>query len=158
MKTQTNHNIAIRSSIALALALAIGLPSLSQAAEPQAKEGKVTMDGKMMARCQQMKEQKEKMVAEMKTQDAELTTQVAAMNSAPDDKKVGLMATIVTHLVEQRAAMDEQMEKMHGEMMKHMMEHMKMGKESMSQCPMMKDMKSMKGTDATPVGENTDTK
>ena len=158
MKSQTNHNLVIRSSIALAMALAIGLPNLAQAAEPQAKEGKMTMDGKMMERCQQMKEQKEKMMAEMKAQDAELTTQVAAMNSAPDDKKVGLMATIVTHLVEQRAAMDEQMEKMHGEMMKHMMEHMQMGKESMSKCPMMKDMKGMKGMDAKPEGANKETK
>jgi hypothetical protein len=29
---------------------------------------------------------------------------------------------------------------MEDEMMKHMMEHMQMGKESMSQCPMMKGM------------------
>ena len=156
MKTQTNHNLAIPSSIALAFALAIGLPSLSQAAEPQTKDGKMMMDGKMKEDCQQMKEQKEKMMADMKTQDTELTTQVAAMNSAPDDKKAGLMATIVTQLVQQRAARDEQMQKMHGEMMKHMMGHMKMGKESMSQCPMMKDTKSMSGMDAKPEGENTD--
>jgi len=28
-------------------------------------------------------------------------------------------------------------------MMQHMMQHMQLGKESMSQCPMMKDMKGM---------------
>jgi len=33
------------------------------------------------------------------------------------------------------------MEKMHDEMTKHMLEHMQMGKESVSQCPMMKGMK-----------------
>ena len=32
-------------------------------------------------------------------------------------------------------------------MMQHMMQHMQMGKESMAQCPMMKDMKGMKGMD-----------
>jgi hypothetical protein len=34
---------------------------------------------------------------------------------------------------------------MHEEMMDHMMQHMQMGKESMSQCPMMGGMKGMKG-------------
>ena len=147
MKNQTNHHLVIRSSIALAVALAIGLPTQSQAAEPQAKEGKTMMDPKMMESCQKMMEQKDKMMAEMKAQDAALTVEVAAMNSAADDKKVGLLASVVTHMVEQRAAMDEKMEKMHGEMMKHMMEHMQMGKQSMSECPMMKDMKGMKDMD-----------
>jgi hypothetical protein len=36
--------------------------------------------------------------------------------------------------------MDAQMAEMDEAMMKHMMQHMQMGKESMSQCPMMKDM------------------
>ena len=134
MKKKTSHNLVVRSCIALAVAVAIGLPTLSQAAEPKGKEAK------MVESCQQMKEQKEKMAAEMKAQDAALATQAAAMNSAPDDKKVGLMATIVTHLVEQRAAMNAQKEKMQGEMMKHMMKHMQMGAESVSKCPMMKDM------------------
>jgi hypothetical protein len=35
------------------------------------------------------------------------------------------------------------MEKMHEEMMLHMMQHMQKGKESMSQCPMMKGMMDM---------------
>jgi hypothetical protein len=33
-------------------------------------------------------------------------------------------------------------------MMKHMMQHMRMGKESMSQCPMMKSMTDMGGNAA----------
>jgi hypothetical protein len=32
-------------------------------------------------------------------------------------------------------------------MMKHMMQHMQMGKESLAQCPMMKDMEGMKDMD-----------
>ena len=94
----------------------------------------------MMACCQEMKEQKEKMMEEMKAQDAELTAQVAKMNSAPEDKKMNLMAAVITRMVEQRIAMDAQMAKMHEEMMKHMMAHMAMGKDSMMQCPMMKGM------------------
>ena len=47
-------------------------------------------------------------------------------------------------MVEQRIAMDARTAKMQEEMMQHMMQHMQMGKESMSQCPMMKGMKDMK--------------
>ena len=107
----------------------------------------------MMDACKEMKEQKEKMKEDMKAQDAELTEQIAKMNSAPEDKKVGLMAAVITGMTEQRIAMDVRKAKMEDEMMKHMMQHMEMGKESMAQCPMMKGMKDMKGMDdksATP--------
>ena len=93
-----------------------------------------------MKHCQEMKEQKQKMKEDMKAQDAELTEQLAKMNSAPEDKKMSLMAAVITHMVEQRIAMDARMEKMQEEMMKHMMQHMQVGMESMSQCPMIKDM------------------
>jgi hypothetical protein len=93
-----------------------------------------------------MTEQRQKMMAEMKAQDAELTAKVAEMNSAPEGTKLDLIADVVTIMVEQRTAMHARMEKMQGKMMQHMMQHMQMGKESMSQCPMMKDM-HMKGMD-----------
>ena len=141
MKEQTNTNLLIRSSLALALALAIWTPVQSQSAEPA--EGKKMMEDKMMERCQAMKEQKQKMKEDMKAQNAELTEHVAKMNSAPEAKKVGLMAAVITHLVEQRITMDARKAKMEEEMMKHMMQHMQMGKESMAQCPMMKGMKGM---------------
>ena len=141
MKNQTNTNLVIRSSLALALALAIWSPVQARSAEPA--EGKMMMEAKMMERCQEMKEQKQKMMEDMKAQDAELTEQVAKMNSAPEDKKMSLMAAVITHMVEQRIAMDARKAKMEEEMMKHMMQHMQMGKESMSQCPMMKGMKDM---------------
>jgi uncharacterized protein (DUF2336 family) len=80
---------------------------------------------------------------DMKAQDAELTEQLIRMNSAPEDKKLGLIAAVVTRMVEQRTAMNARMAKMQEEMMQHMMEHMQMGKGSMSQCPMMKGMKDM---------------
>lgn len=141
MKNQTNTNLVIRSRLALALALAIWCPVPARSAEPAA--GKMMMEGKMMERCQAMKEQKQKMMADMKAQDAELTEQVAKMNSAPEGKKMTLMAAIVTRMVEQRSAMNARMGKMQEEMLQHMMQHMQMGKESMSQCPMMKGMKDM---------------
>ncbi len=153
MNIPTNKNLFIRASLAVALALAIWFPVPAQSAEPadgkkmmdgKMMEGKMKadtmMDGKMMARCQEMKDQKQKMKEDMKAQDTELTEQLAKMNSAPEDKRMGLMAAAFTRMVEQRIAMDARKAKMEEEMMKHMMQHMQMGKESMAQCPMMKDM------------------
>src|SRR5665647_801796 len=100
MKNQTNSNLVIRSSLALALALAIWSPVQALSAEPV--EGKNMTEPKMMERCQEMKEQKQKMKEDMKAQDAELTEHVAKMNSAPEDEKISLMAAVITHMVEQR--------------------------------------------------------
>ena len=143
MKKQTHTNLIIRSGLALALALAIWSPVQSLSAEPA--KGQNMTEAKMVERCQEMKEQKQKMMEDMKTQDAELTEQVARMNSAPEDKKLDLMAAVVTRMVEQRTAMNARMAKMQEEMMKHMKEHMKIGKEFMSQCPMMKGMDEKSG-------------
>jgi hypothetical protein len=141
MNQQINTHLLIRSSLALALALAIWSPLKAQSAEPA--EGKKMAEGKMMACCQAMEEQKQKMMTEMKAQDAELAAQVAKMNSAPENEKMSLMAAVITRMVEQRTAMNACMEKMQEAMMKHTMQHMQMGKESMSQCPMMKGMEDM---------------
>ena len=143
MKNQTNTNLVIRSSLALALALALWSPVQAPSAEPA--EGKMMTEANMMERCQEMMEQKQKMKEDMKAQDAELTAQLTKMNSAPEDKKMGLMAAILTRMVDQRITMDARKAKMEEEMMKHMMQHMQMGKESMSQCPMMKDMDEKSG-------------
>ncbi len=120
------------------MAMAFWSPLRSQSAKP-AEENKM-MDAKMMERCEEMKRQKQKMKEEMKAQDADLTAHIAKMNSAPENQKVSVMAAVITHMAEQRIAMNAKMEKMHEEMMKHMMQHMKLGHQSMSQCPMMKDM------------------
>jgi hypothetical protein len=151
MKQQTLTSLTIRSSLALALALTLWAPSPVKSAEPAT--GKMMMKGKMMEACEQMKEQKEKLKADSKVQDAELTAQVAKMNSAPDNKKSGLMAALITRMVEQRIAMDARKAKMEEEMMEHMMQHMQMGKESMMECPI---MKVMKATDDKPAGDHKD--
>jgi hypothetical protein len=141
MKNQTHPNLIIRSSLALALALAIWSSGQAQSAEPM--KGKMMMEGKMMESCQKMKEQKQNMMADMKAQDADLTAQVAKMNSSAENQKPALLAAIVTRMVEQRITMNARMEKMQDEMMAHMMEHMQMGADSMAQCPMMKGMEDM---------------
>jgi hypothetical protein len=142
MKNHPHTNLLIRSSLAWALALVIWSPVQAQAAEPA--KGKMMMEGKMMEGCEEMKGQRDQMMAEMKAQNADLTAQVAKMNSAPDNKKLGLMAAVVTRMAEQRTAMNARMETMHSGMMGHMMQHMEMGKkDSMAQCPMMKGMGAM---------------
>ena len=119
-----------------------GSMDMSKMMHGSAKEEPMT-EAKMMQQCQDMKAQKKRMKEDMQAQDAQLTGQLAEMNRAPRDKKVGLMAAALTNMVEQRIAMDARKAKMEEEMMKHMMQHMQMGKESMSQCPMMKEMKDM---------------
>jgi hypothetical protein len=141
-------NIFIHSSLILALAFSMWSAPAAIAAETA--PDKTMMDGKMMKDCQDMQMKKQKMMADMKAQDGVLNTKCAAMNGAPDDKKTALMADVITCMADQRMTRDAGAAKMEAEMMKHMMEHMQMGKESMATCPMMKDMsgmKDMKGMD-----------
>ena len=118
MKNQTNTKLIVRSSLALALALAVWSPAQAQSAEP-AKAGNMTK-AKMMEHCQEMKEQKQKLKEDGKAQDDRLTGQLSEMNRAPEDKKMGLMATVLTNMVEQRITMDARKAKMEEAMMKHM--------------------------------------
>jgi hypothetical protein len=110
-----------------------------------ATEGRSMTGSQMMEHCQEMMEQKQKMNKEMKAQDAKLIEQTAEMNRAPEDKKMGLMAAILTQMVEQRATMDVRKSKMQDAMMKHMAEHMQMGNDSMAHCSMMNGMEGMNG-------------
>jgi hypothetical protein len=165
MKNKTTTNLLFRSSLAVALALAIWTPVQSQSAEQA--EGKMMMGdkmmddstnaatrgdmsqqqpmmkAKMMAACQKMEAQKQKMKEDMVAQSAQLTEQIAEMNRAPADQKMDLMAAILTRMEAQKITMDARKTKMEEAMMQHMMQHMQMGKDSMAQCPMMKGMKDM---------------
>ena len=85
-------------------------------------------EAKMMEQCQ-----------EMKAHNAPLTEQITDMNCAPQDKKTDLMAAVVTHMVEQRIAVDARK----GKRKEEMMQLMQLGKESMAKCPMMKGMKGV---------------
>lgn len=151
MKNHTRPKFTLRPSLALVLALAVWHPVRAQPTAPASAKP-------MMERCQEMKEQKQKTMAEMKAQDNELTAKVAEMNTAPADKKSDLLAAIVTRMVKQRSAMNEKMGKMQDEMMAHMMEHMQAGKESMAQCPMMKSMGGMGEKSADPHAEHHEEK
>jgi len=143
MNNQTHPNRLLRSSLSLAMALAVWAPIPAHSAE-HAAGGKMT-SAKMMEQCQEMKDQKAKLKADIKSYDVQLTEQVAAMNRAPDDKKTALIAAVLTQMTEQRIAMGERQAKIEEEMMEHMSQHMGMGRKSMTKCPMMKGMKAKKG-------------
>ena len=76
------------------------------------------------------------MMAEMKAQDDQLAGQITEMNSAPADKKLDLMAAVLTQMAAQRRTAYLRMENMRGEML----QLRQMGKEPMSPDSMMKGM------------------
>jgi len=135
----------------MALTLAISSPLKAQApAPPRAK----SMMAGMGEKCQEMKSQKQRVRDDIKVQDARLTEELATMNRAPERQKLGLMAALLTHMVEQRIDMDARKSRMEASMMQYMMQHMQMGKESMSECPMMKGMNEMGDTSTSAPGEH----
>lgn len=98
---------------------------------------KAAQENAMMEDCKAMKQQKQTMADEMKAQSAALTEHVARMNAASKEKKTEVMAEVVTHMVNQQNAMHARKAKMEEGMMKHMMKHMQLGKDSMGRCQMM---------------------
>jgi hypothetical protein len=117
MKIQTHTNILLGSSLALALTLAAGSRAQAQSSPPPQKAD--MMGEPMIQTGQSMPEQRRAMMADLKVQDAKLAEQISAMNRAPADKKVDLMAAIVTQMAAQRTGMNVRMEAMHDLMLKN---------------------------------------
>ena len=134
MTRQTITHLAIGSS--LVLILAIGSVAQEKPAAPAAG---------MQNHCNTMMEHKMAMAADMKAHDAALTEMVAKMNRASGAEQATLMAAVLTRMVEERVARNAHMATMDPETMQHMMKHMTADKDSMAQCPMMKDMEGKKG-------------
>jgi hypothetical protein len=139
MNILLNRNLVFRSGLALALALAFDAPGMAQSTD-HSKMDHSKMEPAQMDHSKMKSDHMKEMMGEMKAQDAELTAQVARMNSATGETKVQLMAEILTKMVDQRTAMNARMEQMHGEMMKHM----QMGMGSKPHHP------KMKGVDEKP--------
>jgi hypothetical protein len=85
--------------------------SKTETTDQQQKQSSDMTDMKGMTgmKCMMGKEQ---MMSSSKEQDAELDQLVAEMNSAPADKKLDAVATLLNKMVQQRKAMHEQMQKM----------------------------------------------
>lgn len=106
--------------------------------------------GTLLEQCTAMHAHKQQMMADTKTQDAALLEQVALMNNAADAKKLGMLAALVTRMAEQRVAMHTHMASMGDGMMRHMAQHMQLGKDSVLGCPMMKGMQATDDKTARP--------
>ena len=143
MTTKTNRTLFIILTLAMAVVGVVWYPALSQSAEPA--KVKAMMQGDMPKCCTTMKVQNQKMWKDLKVQDAALTEQVAKMNSASENKKMTLMAALITRMVEQQTATNVRMEKKQEDMMQHMI-----------QCPMMMGMKDMSEKPAGARSEHPD--
>lgn len=138
-------NIFFAACASIAFGLTAAATAVSTLAAPPDQKGAGTpavkvMESPMMKACQEMQDRREKMMAEMKAQDAALAAEVAKMNAAPADKKVDLLAALVTRMIQQQTAVHARMENMHEEMMEHMMRHAE-GGQSTKGSPMMMEMK-----------------
>jgi hypothetical protein len=155
MKPKHNSNRVIHSSLALAVAVALWLPIQVRSAEPA--DGKTMMGGKMMSetnmmpRSKAMQEQRAKMMVDMKAQDAQLAGQIYEMNHASADKKLDLMAAIVTRMAAQRTDMNARMETMHEAMVKNT----QMDQDNMSSDPMMQGIDTNSMGDGKPMTQAT---
>jgi hypothetical protein len=135
----TSTNVFFRAFFALAVAMACVIaPQNGQAAE--STDGDAITSGAMLEQCKALQAQRQQMMTDMKAQDTALAEQVAQMNSATADKKLGILAALVTRMADERIANDASMAKMSDAMTAHMMQHMEMGRGSMQGCPMMKGM------------------
>ena len=151
MKMKTSKTILTHSSLAFALAVVMALAAPSGVLANSHKQGDRMMPGQTAEQPSAMKKYHQKMMSDMTAQDAELTRQIAAINKAPEKKKMDLMATALTTMAEQRAAMHESMSGMMDSMMDGrpmMMNERPMSKGDISQQPMMKSKATRTAEDA----------
>jgi hypothetical protein len=137
MINATSPQLVLRSGLALGLALGIWLTGPVPTA--------TAADMKMMNHCQAMQSQRQKMQTDMQAQADQLAAKLETMERAPREEKLELLASVVTLMAQQQSTRNAHQAKMEESMMKHMMEHMEMGKESLTQCPLMKGMGASKG-------------
>lgn len=142
MTTKASKKTISHSSLALALALVFtfAAPHVTFANSP--KEGAMMTPVKNDEHRLSLLEHHEKVMAEMKAQDAELEKQLAAIKTAPDEQKMDLMVALLSSMVQQRAAMHENMATMMDDMSKNQMPHLSInGMESMSSRATIRDKK-----------------
>lgn len=155
MNSKTNKQLLVGTSLALALGFAVWSPV--QAGPSDSKDGAVLTESQMAEHCKAMKSARAKFREDVRVQDTQLADQLSKMNTASDDRKVGLMAALLNTVVDQKIAMDVRSATAEDEMMRHMMQHMQSGKSSMACCPPTKDSET-RGTDTKGTDKGTDGK
>ena len=118
----TKRILGLISAIALVLVV---VPSVrgdgayGAAAQATATGTQQTGQGMQMGMSMQdMMKMHEKMMADMKAEQAKLDELVKKMNSATGDAKLGVMAELLTEIVRDHRTMGERMDTMHQHMMK----------------------------------------
>ncbi len=130
----SKSKLLVASGLALGLAFAAWSPLRAQSAD--SADGAKLTESQMAEHCREIRDQKLQIRADIKAQDVRLTERLAELNGATDEKKVGLMAAVLTSVIEQRIAMDVRRAKLDDGMSRHWMQHSQLGKDSMSTCPM----------------------
>lgn len=147
MKTSHGVSAGVVGLLGVGLALVLSGPVVAQVHQHSntmsSKKTTTTSDPNMMKHCQAMADEHQKMMADMKTMDAELDRLVATMNATTGAPKVDAAAAAISQLAAQRMTMHANMWQMQSGMSHHMMEHMSTGtmagmQKSMAMCPMMK--------------------
>ena len=152
MNTPLDIRRALLAFVLLAAAFALSQSSYSLNAHPASEKpmagGSMTGHGhaKMMAAHDQMMAEHAKMIADLKAKDAEIATLVTQLNSASADKKVNLLADIVTRLSAQQATLHSGMDSMHQMMGKRGLSMMGKG----GTCPCMEDSAEKPVKEPTP--------
>lgn len=147
MNSSTLSRRALLALVLLAAALTLSQSPYSLHAQPASEKPMMgrSMAGhdhaKMMAAHDQMMADHAKMIADLKAKDAEIATLLTQMNSATADKKVNLLADVVTKLAAQQTTLHTGMESMHQMMEKY---GMSMGQGGMCPCVDDSDEKPMK--------------
>jgi len=139
MRTLSNQVLKVAAVAGLSCALTgmMGFPVSARAAENSSSTKPETPKSESpLKQRQEMIALREKMLAEAKAEDATLSKLVAELNRVPENKKVDLMATILTKLVAQHHQMLGEWETMHARMMQFRKERMSTGAASMSKSSM----------------------
>lgn len=139
---------ALMTAMVASLVIGGGYVALAQQGGHEQHQGTAatpaTQKAPMMESCKAMMADKEKSMAQMKAMDAKLDGLVATMDKATGMAKMSATSALVKELVAQRKGMHAMMGGMDAKMMAHMMQHMQAG--TMDKCPMMKDIRDMKGS------------
>jgi hypothetical protein len=147
MKTAMNTKLVIRSTLAMALAVATWCPLSARATEPT-KETAAT-EAKT-DRAKELNEQKQKMAESFIAPDGQLAEAVARMNGAPEGKKLDLIAAVVTQMVARQTALNARMEKTQEAILAQMLPPAPAAKSSVAHAP-------IKGQDEKVIAEQKTT-
>lgn len=160
-RSNRSRRIAALAIASLIAAAAGALTAVSGESQEHSHPAGVpaTEGASMMEKCQAMMARHDEMMEQRQAMDAKLEGLVAAMTSAAGADKVPAIEAVVEELVAHRRSMHAMMADHHAGMVRHMKEHMSQampmgeGRSMMEKCPMMQGMAAGEGEEPA-VGED----